>query len=238
MKLISELEILFDISELFEEIPAAKWSNFLRRQVRSAMTILGMTSNTHLQSKWIEVDENGAFPVPEEATELWEVLIVDVNGNAVEPSFGTHRTFQAASSLIINIPNRVSNAAGAGVVVRYDPSARCVFIENYNHANTINGAILTYLAPLSDDNGDLLVPEEAREAIMAFLDFKIKSRLRNRNSDAFPQTEIESARNYWHHMAGHARGRLAKTPRPVRRDFVRRTNYFQHYPGVKRKIGA
>lgn len=238
MNLISENQILYDISEEHEDLPFARWENYLKRAIRDAMRIIGMRADTNLKSELLQLDESGALAVGDHVLEIRDLLLVTDSGNAIEPAFARSSTQQASSGKFLSVPYRLSDQTQLPVV-RFDPAARCLFIENTDRAlPDIDHAILSYIGHVTDDMGSLLVPDQASTAIKSYLDWKVKSRKRNRDNNSIPQSEVDTAFQIWKQMAGHARGRISMVQRPRMKSLVTEQWYRKRYQAPHRNAGT
>ena len=237
MKQVSEAQVLFDIYEEFEGFSIAGWENYLKRSIREALPIIGMPAEHYFQSQEVLIDEDGAFPVPDGVQALWAVLLIDDKGQAIEPAFLRPSTIEMSSDTRIKIPYNPSSL-DFGPAVRYDQLAGVFFIENWeSQEKRFEKALVSYTAFKFNKDGELMMPEIVTVAVKAYLAYRVKVRLRNRNGNTIPMSEVNEALEYWGRMAGDAKGRLKATPRPRFQELAREEWYRSRFVTPYRRLG-
>lgn len=237
MKQVSEAQILYDTYEEFEGFSISNWENYLKRAVRDAVGLIGMPAEHFLQSKEVLVESDGTFSPPENAQHLWAILLVDKEGNAQEPAFLRPSTPMMHQDALVKIPY-TPTAETQVPAVRYDPSARCFFIENWNYLQRVFlTAHISFTGLSFNDEGEVMIPEDATVAIKAYLALKVMQRLRKRNGSTITQGDVSEALDYWYRMAGDAKGKLRATTRPRMQELVREEWYRSRFVTPYRRIG-
>lgn len=179
------------------------------RWVKDAMRLIGFFPEYYLQAAEIEFDFNcHDIKKPDNFISPRSIYLCDHSGNITETYYGGRKPAAIFDpDGCCRFYSLVSNISGP-VFMGEDDHA---FFFMTGNSDQYARALLEYNGFKTDDEGNILVPEDAKSAVEQYITFKLTKRERKKDRNAVPHQEGQDEWALFERLAGIAKGKM-KTP--------------------------